>query len=326
MLHLLLAALALAEAPIAPPEAPTDAQTSPQVVPPTPGALLEEAVALRQAGDAEAARALLLAMAPRVPEELRAAWLYQRGVTEEIAWRPAEAQALYDAVIATGDPLALDARFRRALVREDLGDDAGALADVLAVGKARGLDEDDAVTLALQRGIAEVNTGRVRAGVRRIDRALALVESGDTHRYMRAKSRCTLAKALLAEAAALPLDGRERRATRNLSTRAAHIAAAERQITALVALQEPEWILASLVALGDGYAALGDALAAAPPPRRLTDAQAELYRAEIARYVKNARTKAHHWYDAGVTLAARLQWESPRVALLRERRAGSAPP
>lgn len=321
MLPLLLASLAFADEPQAPAlVAPADASTSTTASAPTAAELLDEAVTLRQAGDVEAARALLLAMAPQLPEALRAAWLYQRGVTEEIAWRPAEAKALYDAVIASGDPLALDARFRRALVREDLGDDAGALADVLAVAKARGLDEEDAVTLALQRGIIEVNTGHVRKGIRRIDRALAEVEGGATHRYMRAKARYTLAKALLAEAADLPLDVAERRATRNLSARAARIAAAERQITALVALQEPEWILASLVALGDGYAALGDALAAAPAPARLSAEQAAVYRAELDRYVINARTKAHHWYDAGVTLAARLQWESPRVALLRERR------
>ncbi|MFZ5475660.1 MAG: hypothetical protein ACOZNI_02695 [Myxococcota bacterium] len=287
-----------------------------------PRAAIDEAIALRRKGDAEGARALLVELEPLIPEELTAWYLYQRGVCEEMAWRPDAARAFYDQVVALGTPESVDARFRRALVLEDMGQDAAALLDVLALAKVKGLDEDDEVTLALQRGITEVNTGKVRKGVKRIDAALAKVEAGDTHRYMRAKARYTLARALLAEADGLRLDGPEKRGRRNNEQRARRVKAAEEQIVALVALNEPEWILASLVALGDSYVRWADDLEASPTPRKLSATQALIYREQVGKYVANARTKAFHAYDQGVSLATRLGWESPRVATLKERRKG----
>jgi hypothetical protein len=330
MLTLLSLAFAFASEPAS--QAPVDA--IPAAVAALPAALLpdialeariDEAVGLRRGGDLVAARALLLAIEPHVPQDLRPLWLYQLGVTEELAWRPDEALQRFTEVIATDHPLALDARFRRALVREDLGDAKGALQDVLVLSRARGLDEDDAMTLALQRGITEVETGRTRRGIRRIERALAAVESGVTHRYMRAKARYTLARALLEEANGRSLDGGERRAARNLGLRARAIQAAESQIVALIALEEPEWILASLLALGEAYTALAVDLRGAPAPRRLSDEQERIYAQEVGRRADVAASKAHHWYDAGVELAARLDWESPRVARLVERREATRP-
>ena len=136
-----------------------------------------------------------------MPAEGLSWYLDQRGVCEELAWRPEAAKAFYDKVVALGGAEAVDARFRRALVLEDMGLDAAALQDALALAKVKGLDEDDAVTLALQQGITEINTGKVKKGVRRVEAALAEVEAGaNTHRYMRAKARYTLARALLVEA------------------------------------------------------------------------------------------------------------------------------
>lgn len=283
--------------------------------------VIDEAIAVRRAGDPDAARSLLVAVEPFVPAGRRSWWLYQRGICEEMARRPAEAEAFYRQVLAEDGAAALDARFRLALVLEDQGRDAEALEEALALAKRRGLDERDAVTVALQRGVAEVNVGRVARGVRRIQRALAEVEGGETHRYMRAKARYTLARALLAEADALELDGAERRVVRRLEARAERILAAEKQIVAIAALEEPEWILAGLVALGDSYAALADDLAAAPVPRRLDEDQAVYYRSEVQKRAEVARTKAFGAWDHGVALATRIGWESPRVDTLKARRA-----
>jgi uncharacterized protein YerC len=311
--------LAAAADPAAPAEAPAPAA---EVVPGRePRAVIEDAILVRKRGDLAGARALLVQLEPMIGPADLSWYLYQRGICEELDFRPADAKAFYDKVVEMGEAEALDARFRRALVLEDMGEDAAALEDVLAIAKVKGLDERDRVTLALQQGVAEVHTGKTRKGIRHIQKALADVEGGPTHTWMRAKARYTLAKALLDEADALSLDVPEKKQVKHLEQRAVRMKAAEDQVIALVALKEPEWILASLIALGDSYAKLGDDLAAAPPPARLSPEQVEVYRAEVAKKVANVRGKAWHAYDQGVALATRLEWESPRVAELKERRA-----
>lgn len=323
MLLLLAAALAQEPAPTASVEPAASIEPAPSTEPAPlqdPAVVIDRAIAVRRQGDPDAARNLLLAAEPIVPEAMRSWWLYQRGICEEMAWRPADAAALYEQVIARGGPEALDARFRLALVLEDQGRDDEALDQVLALRKAKGLDERDRVTLELQRGVAELRTGRTRRGAKRVEAALAEVEGGDTHTWMRAKARYTLAWALLEEADALALDGREKRVVKRLSGRAERMQAAEKQIIAIAALQEPEWVLAGLIDLGDSYADLADDLAASPAPRGLTEEQAALYRDELAKKSEVLRTKAWHSYDQGVALATRIGWESPRVATLKARR------
>ena len=324
----LLTALALAETPSpAAAAAPVSASdmaapdAAPAPVERTFAERVEEAITVRRGGDVEAARALLVALEPLVPAAELTNYLYQRGICEELAYRPESALAFYDRAIELAGPNALDARFRRVLVLEELGMYAPALEEVRAIDRARGLSADDAITVSLQRGIAELASGKRRVGIKRIQAALDLTEGGDTHRYLRAKARFHLARALLDEADALPLTGGEKRIVRNLEGRATRIKAAEQQIIALAALREPEWVLQSLVSFGDSYVRLADALAKAPAPKRLTDPQEEIYRAELVKKAGNVRTKAYHAFDQGVAVATRLAWESPVVTVLQERRA-----
>jgi hypothetical protein len=316
---MLLAALALAAdlpAPDAPPAPGAEAAFGK-----SPTETIAEAIALRRSGDVDGARALLVALEAQVPAESLAWYLYQRGICEELDAAPDAARAFYERVIDLGGDVALDAHFRRALVLEDLGLDDAALQEVLALDRVRGLSADDELTLALQRGISELNTGKRARGIKRIQAALDATESGDTHRYLRAKARYHLARALLEEADALALQGPEKRVVKRIEGRATRIKAAEQQIIALTALQEPEWVLASLISLGDSYGNLAAALVASTPPKRLDAAQLPIYAAEIAKKAQNVRTKSFHAYDQGVALATRLAWESARVAVLTERRA-----
>lgn len=312
---LLLALAALAETPT-PAEVPLIAAPSA-----TPASLIDEAVALRQRGETASARELLLTLEPLITPDLMAVYLYQRGICEELLWQPDAARVLYERVIAIGGDVALDAHFRRALVLEDLGMPEAAYEEIRTVDRARGLSEDDDLTIALQRGIAEVALGRDRVGIRRIQRALDATEGGDSHRYLRAKGRYTLASALLDEADALALTGPEKRVVKRLKGRAERIQAAEQQIIALSALQEPEWVLASLIRLGDSYATLARDLPDSTAPKRLSEAEVVVYRNALVDKAGNVKTKAFHAYDSGVSLATRLAWESPRVATLKQRRA-----
>lgn len=338
---LLLAALAHAASPTAPPTASPPVAEAAPIVESTPAPegdaapaaapeptfadRVDEAIRVRQRGDVEGARALLVALEPLVPADQLLWYLYQRGICEELAFRPEAALAYYDRILELAGNDALDARFRRVLVLEELGMYEAALADVRAIDRARGLSEDDEITVALQRGITELVSGKRRVGIKRIDKALAATEGSDSHRYLRAKARYHLAQALLDEADAQKLTGPEKRVVKKLEKRALGIKAAEKQIIALAALQEPEWVLASLIAFGDSHVRLADALAESPAPKRLDDEQVAIYRAELAKKADNVRTKAFHAYDSGVALATRLAWESPNVGTLKERRAALEP-
>lgn len=279
---------------------------------------IEDAVEVRQSGDLDGARKLLVALEPLVTDQERGWYLYQRAVCEELDHHPDLAEGLYRRAIEEGGDSVLDAHFRLALVLDAQGREKEALAEMVWLDRRPGLPEDDETTIALQRGIVEVRSGKTRVGVRRIERALAGIEEG--HRYMRAKARFALVEVILGEAGKLTLDGPERRVVKRLKRRAVAIKDAEAQVVALTAMEEPEWILAGLLTLGDGYLALADAVATSPAPRKLSPEAAAVYRVEVRKKAENARTRAWHVWDQGVALALRLGYESPRVAELRARR------
>lgn len=300
---------------------------------------MDQAIQRRRDGDLAGARLLLTSIEREVLPAQRPWWLYQLGICEELAWKPDAARALYEEAIrlyeagasgADTPGTAADARFRLALVLEDLGRDDEALAQMQLLAKLRGLDEADAATVALQRGIALVNAGRVRKGLTllqdtlvpldRTEPAGAATSGHRSHTWLRAKARWVIARELLDTADAYTLTGGEHRVVRRLTKRAEHIQAAEEQIITLIGLEEPEWILQSLLDLGDSYANLADDLERAPVPRRLDPGASAVYQLEIKGKVKNVRDKAFHAYDQGVALAVRLGFESPKVATLKDRR------
>lgn len=276
---------------------------------------IQDAIITRQNGNLAGATALLEAYAP-FPEE-QAWYLYQRGICAELGNRPAQAEAWYRQAIAAG--AVDDARFRLALVLEDQGRDQEALTEVITLARQKGFDERDQATLDLQLGISEVNTGKKRKGLRRIQATLDGLEAGASHTWMRAKGRYTLARLLLEEADSLDLRLPERRQVRRLTRRAESLQAAEQQVAAIARLNEPEWVLAGLIALGDSHARLAREIATAPPPRRLTPSEDGIYREMIIDKAAVIDAKARHIWQSGVDLAARIQWESPRVAALKLR-------
>lgn len=308
--------------------APLAAQAPPAEPPAEPPALadplaaIDAAIRLRQEGDLATATRMLDEMELLVPASAWNWYLYQRGICAELSGDLTGAQNYYETVIANGAEHVADARFRLALVWEAQGKDEQALEQVLALAKSKGLDEADQITVALQYGISLVNSGKTRKGVRRIEKALAQVEGGDTHRYLRAKARYTLATVLIEQVADQDLSGSEKQAVRDLQARSLAIQAAEQQVLAVIALQEVEWILAGLILMGDAYQALAGDLAQRQPDPSWSEALAAEFRAEVSRRVNNGYTKAYAAYDEGISLATRLGYESPRLAVLRARRAG----
>lgn len=284
-------------------------------------AAIDQAIAARQAGDLAGCRAILDRLAGRVPAPRMPWYLYQRGILAELEWKPQEAVERYrEALVLVGDdPTAsADVRFRLAQVLEEVGDTGGALEQMRAVEKARGLSVDDALAIALQNGTLAVRENP-RRGLPDLEAAIAAAEAAGVHSWLRAKAYYTLIDALLDAADTIELTGGEKRVVRRLTTRAETIATAERQVAALAATQEVEWVLAALVRLGDAYRSLAEALEASPAPRSLTPEQVTIYRAELAERAENLRARARKAWTAGLELAARTGHETPRVTMLKER-------
>lgn len=309
---------------------------------------IDHAIEIRQAGDPPGARTLLLGIEASVPPELRAWWLYQRGICEELDAKPLAARLLYEDAIRAfesrsatpGAPgTAADARFRLALVLEELGDGDGALAQMQILGRARGLDASDEATVALQRAMTEIAAGRTRKGLRDLDAALLPFAADDAARaagtattppenaWLRAKARYTLVHVLLGDG--VTFNGRGKHDAKVLEAWAEGVKAAQEQIVALTHLQDADldatWLMRSLLELGDSYAAIAVSLSTATVPPNLDAAEALVYRRKLADRAKNARANAWHLYDEAIAAAERLHFESPLVAELKARREASAP-
>lgn len=283
-----------------------------------PEAVLDDAVARRSIGDFDGADARLAWLSGAAPgPEVT----YHQAVSAELQERFAESLAGYEAVLAGGPDAVrvVDAGFRRALVLEELGRHRDAIKQVKQLQRSGMWTERDALSLALARGVNELAQGRERRGLRRLDRALMSSEGSDDLKWMRAKARAALTRHLLAEAAGTPMV-HGRRAGRNLQARAGNISAAERQVIAIANLGEAEYSLAGLELLGDAYLALHDDLVALPPPPELTGEQAAIYEQGIGEKAAVLRRKAWRYYDEGVKLATRTEWQGSISGRLRARR------
>lgn len=319
MLYLLLLT-ALAQDPVAPVEAPTEAP-APEAAPRTAADLLDEAMLHREQGDLDGAEQRFLEL--KAVGAGGAAVPYQLGVLHELRERRDEALGWYRTTIAEfpGTPEADDALFRTALVLNDLGRHDEALDTLAELGASRAWAESDALALELETGIAELGNGRSRKGIGRIQAALALLEGGQDLKWHRARARTALLKVQLAEAAALSL-AKPRKAGRNLPKRRDLINRADAQRAAITALGEPEYVLVSLLAIGDAALALHRDTLASPPPRKIArdGALLEYWRGEVAKESEKFRTVAFHYYEAGADVAARVRWQGETGRLLAERR------
>lgn len=251
-----------------------------------------------------------------VSVEQRAEYFYLRGFCAELAWDFAGARDDYLQVIAEGAGQQDEARFRLALVLEDLGDGRGALEQMTILHKNDGWDLTDQVAVDLEHALAEIAAGKTRRGSKHLDAALAVAQSWDKHPWLRAKALYVQIALHLDALDSVPLRGGDRRLTRATLKRVEGLKWAQEAMVPLVGIEEPEWILRGLYRLGTAYLALGEDLVASPSPAKLSREQAEVYRAELTRHQAVLRDKAAHVFDQGVQLALRLRFESPWFAKL----------
>ena len=289
-----------------------------QPVPYTQSDLLNEAVALRRVGAFSDAESFLTRAAER-DEGFSEQVQYQIGVLYEVQEQWSKAVEVY-AVISEQWPdtaTASDARFRRAYCLEELGLHKESIAAVKGLQADGRWSVDDTRTMSLQRGIAEIQAGRERKGIRRI---LTNLSNGqDDRTWIRAKARLALVRAQVAAAQQIVLKG-DRKAARRLKQRSALISAAENQAIVMFNLGEPEFALEGLLLLGDAYLQLYEDMLSYPPPRSIEPENHVLYREAVREKASILRSKAHARYDEGVRVAARTQWVGSVTQRLTEKR------
>ncbi len=287
--------------------------------------VLDQARDIRRAGDLAAAAELLDTLHPLVEPDEEAGWYLERGIVEELAWRPEAAQAYFEEAVARGGEVAAEARYHLVTVLSEQGRHADARIVLRALQGTRGLNPDFVPVLRVHEGVLDVHQGRPRRGEAHVRAGLRAIDDADRFAWAIGRGRFTLLDLAADKAESLPLSGRQARVTRNLRARVKALKVAEDQLYAVIETDEPEWITDSLLRMGDTWAALGEALVSSPPPAGLTPAQAEVYRIEIARKAEGPFTRAWTYYDRGADLAARVGWQAPTVDVLRARRDALAP-
>lgn len=282
----------------------------------TPGVqdVLVMAEDMRKTGAPGNCHQILSTIDGMVSDAQRSDYLYLRGFCAELAWEGAPAREDYLEVIARGTTHVTEARFRLALVLEDLGDGHGALQQMVILHKNEGWNLDDQIAIDLERALAQVAAGKRRIGLKNLDTALIVAESWDKHTWLRAKARYVQIEGAITAAERDQLVGGEKNQARALKSRAQALAEAQQAMLPLIAENEPEWILRGLYRLGTAYLTLGDEIVAARPPARLTREQEVIYRQQVAAQRDRVRDTASHVYDQGVQLSLRVQFESPWVA------------
>lgn len=287
-----------------------------------PQELLHQGIERRLLGDRQGSRQRFEALLER--DELPALATYHLAVNDEIEERYLEALQGYEAVIAgwPSDPLVKDARFRRAVVLEDLGMAKDAARQVKQLERSEDFDEADRLAMALVRGSAELQAGKRRGG-KRIEQALAALEGQEALSWARARARMALAEEELRQAARVEIVN-DKRARKRLVERVARLEAAMAEVTQIARLGEPEYALNGLMALGDAFMQLYDDLLASEDPPGLSAEQRRIFREQLVESSDAVRVRAWRLYDEGVVLAARVQWQGQVAQELLERRQAAA--
>ncbi len=278
--------------------------------------VLAMAEEMRRTGAPKECVRLLGSVDARVSEAARSDYLYLRAFCAELAWDNESAKLDYLAVIARGGSRVLEARFRLALVLEDLGDGHGALQQMVILHRDEGWDLEDSIAVNLERALAQVAAGKVRKGMKNLEAAMLVAKSWDKHSWLRAKAQYVTMDQALAVAERGVVRGAEKHQGEMVLARVAALAEAQKGLYKIIELNEPEWILRGLHRIGTAYVTFGAELVAAPPPARLAAPQKALYREQILLKEKELQKKASNVFDQGVQMALRLQFESPWVGRL----------
>jgi len=275
----------------------------------------DEALKRRRDGDFEGAahRFGWLLTVGADPQEMH----YQLGIVHELQGQHQAAVEAYTTALETEGARSTDARYRRALCLDELGRWKDSVREYRKLPRSADYERADWISIDLAQGVAEVRAGSERKGTEMLDRAMRATEQTDEMRWLLARAWYFLAVGELEAVEDLALEGRK--TEKNLAERAGAIQTAEAHIVEVIETGEPEWMIRSMLALGDAYHELYADMHAAPPGD-LDDEGLALYRQLLEEQTAVLKAKAYMSYDQGLVVASKFQVRNETTELLQQRR------
>jgi len=211
------------------------------------------------------------------------------------------------------ESLALIVAFRRALVLSDLERHQDAISSLGILKKKYPLSKSDKIAVDLALGSSQLHAGKKRAGIKRIQRSIDSLENPRQHSWLQARARYALFTILLQEARRIEMKGAQqaKRLNRRIQKRADLILEAEKHITVIIQLDEPEYALQGIVDVADAMVVFYDAIVATPPPKNFDNQQSKLFRSGMKNRASLLEDKAFEYYSKGLRYAGQLDWPGP---------------
>ena len=275
--------------------------------------LLAIGTAAAAAGDdARAAAALdrLADLFPGSPHRAEALLGAARAHARREEWRLAEARFRTLAREAPASPAGREATFGVAECAWHQGDRAAAHATLDALIAQRDLPATDRVRALAERGVVELDDGRLDDAEATLRAALGIAdEAGASERldpYYPSQAQFYLGEVYRAWFQRAPLDPSKddpEALQRALERKADLLLSAQGHYLRALKLGDRRWGVAAGARIGDLYEGFRAELLAAPLPPGLDAADAEVYRAELRGEVRVLATKAISAYEETLALA-----------------------
>ena len=258
-------------------------------------------------------------------KHLRAA-TYNAGLAHEKTgdWEDALGRfsLLADPARGTGD--ALDAAFQQAEALYHLGRHAEAITILTELGARADLTDGERLQAQVQRGVCEVEDGRLEVAEATFRRALtdyqAISDRGLVDDFYPAQAQFFLGEIYRLRYQMVSLDPNQRAddLAKDLEYKAELLLSAQGHYVRAIRIGNRYWSTASGERIGSLYESLYEHLVSSPAPKELDEEEAQVYRQELRKKIRVLITKAINVYELTLEAAERLGGASPFVERTRE--------
>ena len=201
--------------------------------------------------------------------------------------------------------LALNVAYRRALMYANLEYHQRAVRAFWRL-RCKRLSKTDRRGVNLAYGSALLMNGNTK-GIRIIQKSLQSMKSPHEQTWLQARARFTLCVYLLQEGQKIELIADDSLSS-NMDLRSNMILDAEKQLRVIMQLQEPEYALRGVEAMGDALIFFYDDMVQISPPDHFTHSQQQLFTDSMMDKSEILALKSLEYYQEGANYASQLAW------------------
>src|SRR5215813_12702419 len=243
----------------------------------------------------------------------------KNGDWEDALWR---FSLLADPARGTGE--ALDAAFRQAEALYHLARYAVAIAILTELGARADLTDGERLQAQVQRGVCELEDGRVEVAEATFRRALAdyqaMEDRGPVDDFYPAQAQFFLGEIYRLRYQMVSLDPNQGvdELAKDLEYKAELLLSAQGHYLRAIRMGHRYWSTASGERIGALYESLYEHLVSSPVPKELDEEEAQIYRQELRKKIRVLITKAINVYERTLEAAERVGAANPFVERTRE--------